>query len=576
MLVTLVIENLAIIDQLEIEFGPGLNVLTGETGAGKSIIAGALGLVLGARAQTEVVRHGAEEGRVEALFDIGARPDVAAALAAAGLPAEGGELLIRRVVSRSGRSRVYVNGGLATLQTLTGIVGPLVDVSSQHEQYTLLDTSTHLALLDGFGGLDGDRADVAAAWRELSALRRDLAQLRADRGDRAARVDYLRFQHDEIDGARLQPDEDETLQQERNRLRNAGELRSTAGEALETLYERGGALVQELERVRARLSRLGDLDASVAPLAARVEAARIELEDVAFELRAYRDEVEADPSRLQEVEDRLHLIRALARKHGPRVADILTRREEIAAELRGLETADDRCEALEREIAEREAGLLARARRLSERRREAAGRLEKGVQGTLGALAMERCRLRVTFLDQPAGAEALSADGIDRLELRVMTNTGEGYKPLARIASGGELSRILLALKRALTDAGVVATYVFDEVDSGIGGAVAETVGRLLAETAARHQVLCITHLPQVASFAQRHFRVAKHEHDGRTVTSVRTLSDDARVEEIARMLGGAKLTEKTRAAAAEMIRTAEQAGEEGAEQAAEQAGAVN
>ena len=560
MLSTLRIENLAIIDHLELDFAPGLNVLTGETGAGKSIIVGALGLVLGARATTETIRRGADGGQVEAIFDVSRRPGLRQALEDAGLGGggdeDGGELLVRRVLSRTGRSRVYINGCLATLQTLAAVVGPAVDVTSQHEQHSLLHPANHLALLDRFGALGEEREAYSRDYRRLLALRRDRERLVTDETERALRQDYLRFQLDEIDGAELAPGEDETLRSDRNKLRNAEELRGSASAAEHMLYEDEEAIVTQLGRVHTLLARLADLDEDVAPLAARVDGARVELEDVTWELRSYRDGIEADPGRLAELDERFELVRRLCRKHGPTVDAVLERREDLAGELDAIRTADERRGALEAEIAAAERSLLEVARRLSERRREVARRLERSVREGLSALAMEQCRLRVSFGERPSGAAGLSEDGVDQVELLVETNAGEGFAPLARIASGGELSRILLAAKRALTGAHDVATHIFDEVDAGVGGTVAEAVGKLLSETAHHHQVLCVTHQPQVACFGERHFHVGKTERDGRTVTEVRTLEEGDRAEEVARMLGGS-LTAKSRAHAEEMLRAA-------------------
>ena len=556
MLTTLRIENLAIIERLELDVGRGLNVLTGETGAGKSIIVGALGLVLGARATTEAIRRGADRGQVEALFDVADRPGVAVALDEAGLPPADGELLVRRVLSRAGRSRVYINGSLATLQTLGAVLGPLVDVTSQHEQHSLLNPANHLALLDAYGGLFGDRDAVATDFAALRALRQERDRLVVDASERAARQDYLQFQVDEIDAAELASGEDETLRADRNRLRNAEELRQGAAEGEQALYEGENAVVSELGRVHALLARLADLDGEAAPLAARIDEARIELEDVTWELRAYREKVASDPQRLEELDERLELLRRLCRKHGPTVDAVLERREELATELGALTSSDERRDELADEIAAAETELLERARALSERRREAARQLERAVREGLTALAMESCRLRVSFGDTEPGAAALCEHGIDRVELLVATNVGEGFNPLARVASGGELSRILLAMKRCLTGSQPVSTHVFDEVDAGIGGAVAEAVGRLLGETAAQTQVLCITHQPQVACFGDQHFHVGKQEVDGRTRTTVRVLDTAERTEEVARMLGGS-LTTKSRAHAQEMLREA-------------------
>lgn len=558
MITTLRITNLAIIDELEVELGPGLNVLTGETGAGKSIIVGALGLVLGARASTEALREGADEGRVEAVFDLGARPDVAARLEQYDLPAaEERELLVRRVITRAGRNRIYVNGSLTTLQTLAELAGPLVDVSGQHEQFSLLNPANHLLMLDEFGDLLGTRGVVGRKFGELSALRAELDELTQRDADRAAREDFLRFQVDEIDTAELHLGEDAELDEERNRLRNAEALRADSAAAAELLYEGRGAVTEQLDRARALLGRLAEMDPTTTGLAGRLDSARIELEDVAFELRRYHEGIEADPGRLDAVETRLDQLSRLGRKYGGDVAAILERRDELAAELDGIEHASERRTKLTEQIAEQEKALVALAEKLSEKRRAVAAQLEKEVTEGLDALAMERAQLRVRFHDVPPGAAGLSATGIDRVELMFSPNVGEGTKPLSRVASGGELSRILLALKRALRRVRPVATYVFDEVDTGIGGAVAESVGRLIAETASHHQVLAITHLPQVACYADHPFRVVKEESAGRTVTRVRPLDEHARKEEVARMLAGMNVTDKSRAHAEEMIRQA-------------------
>ncbi len=407
MLTLLRIENLAIIERLELEFGQGLHALTGETGAGKSIIAGALGLVLGDRATSDSIRHGVDSGLVEALFNIKERPDVQDQLRSFGLPEADDELLVRRVLSRSGRSRVFINGSLATLQCLSSITGPLVDMSRQHEQYSLINPNNQLGILDAFAGLEVALESYAADYRVLLALRRELDNLQADESERERRRDYLSFQVEEIDSAELEPGEDRTLGESLQRQRHAQELCVTAAEVIELLYERRDSAAALISRAREKLTRLADLDQTMAPLAGRLEAARIEVEDISYELRSYGEGLTADPQRLAELEERHELLKGLIRKHGPSVDAVLARRQELASELASLETADERRDELSERIRDHETKVLAAAREISACRRRAAAKLEGNVQETLKALAMGRCRLRVAFQDGPTGPEAL-------------------------------------------------------------------------------------------------------------------------------------------------------------------------
>ncbi len=560
MLCALRIRDLALIDELEIEFAPGLNVLTGETGAGKSIVVGALDLVLGGRSSVERIRRGAEQSVVEALYAVEGRADVAALCAEAGLPADPAELLVRRVLTTAGRSRAYVNGALANLATLTALTHPLVDLSGQHEQVSLLQTATHLRLLDGFAGLGDEVQRFGSDHDALEAARRECEALRTRERERAAREEFLRFQIDEIERAGLRGGEDAELERERAVLVHAERLRAHVQDALGYLGEGREAASGQVIRAQKEIARAGVHDASLAPLAARLDGLAIELDDLAAELHAYLGRVDVDPRRLEEIENRRAQIRALARKYGATVEQIVAQRDQLQAELASLQTADERVEALSAAIAERGQALLVRARELSLARNRAARRLETAVQDVLQSLAMAGCRFRVV-VEQPDGlADRPARHGLDRVEFRVATNVGEDEHPLARVASGGELSRILLAVKHALRAADRISTYVFDEVDAGIGGQVASVVGRRLAETSRRHQILCITHLPQIACYGDAHFVVAKGENAGRTVTTVRRLNDAERVEELARMLGGAVVTDRTRAAAAELLRAGREA----------------
>ncbi|GEJ55373.1 DNA repair protein RecN [Anaeromyxobacter diazotrophicus] len=553
MLTTLRISGLAVVDQVEVAFGPGLNVLTGETGAGKSILLQALHLVLGGRMSAEALREGADEAVVEALFELPARHPALARLEAAGLPvpAAGGEVLVRRVATRSGRGRAFVNGALCTVGMLEGALRGLVDLTGQHEHVALLDEASHLSLLDAFAGVDGEGgllASYRAAFQVLQTSLRRKAELLAAREERARRADWLAYQLREIDAAAPRPGEDAELDRERQVLAAAERLRAAAREAEAAVYAEEGSAAERVGRAARSLAEAVQLDPRLEPALALLRSAGAELDEAGRLLARYAEAVTGDPERLAEVVERLELLRALARKHGGSVAEALARAAAMRAELAQAEGAAGELERLER--AAEEAGRAARAlaAALSEARREAAAALGREVRQELAALAMARCRVSVEFL-APEGAvdaagAALGREGAERARILIAPNPGEPPRPLARVASGGELSRLLLALKRALARTDPVDTYVFDEVDAGIGGAVADAVGRLLSEVSRERQVVCVTHLPQVAAFADLHLRVEKRVQAGRTATGVVPLAaPDARRAELARMLAGATLT---------------------------------
>lgn len=562
MLATLRIRSFAIIDELEIELRPGLNVLSGETGAGKSIVVGALDLLLGARASADIVRQGASEAVVEGLFrldDARARE----ALAAMDLadPEDPGVLLVRRVVTRAGKNRIHANGNLATGAMLRDLTRHLVDLSSQHAQYALLDPAGHLEVLDRFAGLEAQRAAYAQDYEALRALEAERAALRRAERGRAEREDFLRFQHQELTEAALKPGEDDELEAERRRLANAERLRQGASTALDALEGGRSSVASGLVAAERALRDLVAMDGSLAGLRARVESARIDVEDVAFEVRRYSGAVDGDPGRLAAVDERLDLIRRLKRKYGATIDEILARMAEIGAELDRFESAEERLGELDRAIVKARGRAIQAGDALSTARREASVRLSHLVEDELVSLAMGRCRVRAAV--EPAGATpeaSLGPAGMDAVELMVATNAGEPFKPLARSASGGELSRILLALKGVLLSSDPVPTSIFDEVDAGVGGAVAEILGRKLKRASVGRQVLCITHLPQVAAYADHHLRVEKRDVDGRTVTHVCPLDAEGRAEEIARMLGGVTITRRTQEHAHEMLRNAAEA----------------
>lgn len=549
MLLTLSIRDVAIIDRLEIEFGEGFNVLTGETGAGKSIVMDAVGLLLGDRANPELVRAGCEEAAVEAFFDLAARADLQAALADAGFPS-GEELVLRRVVSRAGRSRAYVNGALATLAQLQPLAERLVSVCGQHEHQALTSREAHLPLVDSFAGLDPLRAEYAgcfSAWRTCSE---QLARLTEAERERAQRLDLLRFQAREIAEARLHPDEEGELTAERLLLLNAERLAAAAGGGYEALYGADGAVCEVLGRVAGELEGLAAVDPLMGQWGGALRQALYGVEDVAAQLRAHLERISFEPGRQAQVEERLAQLANLRRKYGATIAEILERQAGIAAEVDQLEHAEETRAALEAERERQLTLLRAAGARLSAARQAAGARLGAAMQQELAELAMPGARfdVQLTALAEPGPS------GLERGEFLLAPNRGESLLPLAKIASGGELSRILLALKRIAPGSEQVPTVIFDEVDAGIGGATATAVGAKLRAVSRSAQVLCVTHLPQVAAGADRHFLVAKREAGGRTVTAVERLAGEGRVLEMARMLGGAQVTERTLAHARELI----------------------
>jgi len=561
MLLQLDVANLVLIEEEHLELGPGFHVLTGETGAGKSMLVDALGLVLGVRARPDWVRAGAKEAEVSALFDIGADAEILQVLEGFGIPVENGELVVRRIVQGEGRSRAYLNGRMATASQLQE-VGPLLcDIASQHESVRLTDAATHGAYLDAYAGLDGMRVVLAATFQELSALERRRETLQSKLRTRAEQEDYLSFQLREIDELDPKEGEETDLLQRRGRLRHAGRLSKATREAADRLYESESAICDELHRISGELAQAAELDGSLAPLARTVDAARAELADAARELGRYAEGVEANPAELAEIEDRTFRLQKLLRKHGPTTTELLAERTRIAAELRQLEGGNEELAVVVAALEAKLEEAALHARRLSLARRAAAEALADAIGRELGKLAMGRARVVVDVGELPVEKGALVVDGarlgpygIDRVEFLIAPNPGESPKPLRRIASGGELSRALLALKRVLAEKGPRGTYVFDEVDAGVSGAVAEVIGQSIREIAAHRQVLCITHLPQIAALADVHWVVEKTERDGRTHTTVRKIDPSERIDEVARMIGGVKVGQAARSAALELL----------------------
>jgi DNA repair protein RecN (Recombination protein N) len=557
MLKLLRINNIAIIAELELEFGSGLTLLTGETGAGKSILIDALGLLFGARASPELIRTGEERAVVEAVFESNA---AAQASEAHGLPVDGDEVVLRREIHVSGKGKATVNGALVPVAVLRELAPELAAIHGQHEPQGLLDPETHLNVLDRHAGLAEDAETLVAPFRRLREVEAELEALRKDRREAERRREMLEYQAAEVEKAGLTPGEEESLRQEKQIQASAGRLAELSGDAYRLLYDDEDAVVSRLGQVYRKVEELAAIDPRLAPHVEAKTAVRASLDDLALFLRDYREGLQVSPGRLDEIESRLALIERLKRKYGATVDEVVAFGQRCRADLASLGSPEEREASLQREREELTGKYLAAARTLSRRRRTAARELEKKMQAELGQLAMEKTRFRVQFQPDVAGDDdgaVWTERGLETAEFLISPNPGEEMRSLARIASGGELSRILLALKSVAThdDPEEGRTLVFDEVDAGIGGRVAEVVGRKLRTIAAKHQVLCVTHLPQIASMADRHLVVRKRVERGRTVTDVRPLEGGERVEEVARMLGGETVTETARRHAREMVK---------------------
>ena len=508
MLLSLTIDNVVLIEHQVLELGSGFNVLTGETGAGKSMVVDALALVLGGRARPEIVRGGTREAEVAALFEIEPGSRVSAKLEAAGVPCDG-ELVVRRVVQAEGRSRAFLNGKLSTASQLAELGPDLCDIASQHESVSLTDPATHLEYLDAYGRLESMRDELGEKVAELASVVREIHRVRDAERDRAEREDFLAFQLREIEELDPSPGEETTLESERARLRHAEKLSNATQGAADRLYEGEDAVCDQLARISTDLDAAAAIDPSLATVARSVEDARSELADAARALGRYASGIESNPERLAEIDDRWFRLQKLLRKHGPTTTELLAYRDDLKRQVAELAGADQLRGELD---AKREACLTAvsaEARKLSRKRREAAAKLADAIGRELGGLGMGRARVVVEVSPVPApqagelpavdGAR-LTSTGIDRVEFLIAPNKGEDPRPLRRIASGGELSRALLALKRVLAEKGPAGLYVFDEVDAGVSGAIAEVIGRAIADVAQHRQVLCITHLPQIAA----------------------------------------------------------------------------
>lgn len=536
MLEILRIQNIALIDEVEVEFRGGFNALTGETGAGKSILMGALNLVLGARASSEYLREGAERASVEALFRVekpGRR--LTALLREHEIDMEDGTLLLARTVHADGRSKAYAGGVMIPVSVLATIGDELVDLHGQHEHQSLLKADRQMDLLDAFAGAEALAEQTADAVSQLRTVEKVIASLETDDRERARQLEFLRFEVAEIDAAGLTPGEEEEVRSRLNLITNAEAIHNQATLAYGLLYEsEEGPAIDRLDAGLLQIEGLAAIDERFQPLAEQLQGARATVDAVAQEVRAFTERTEFDPQELEELNQRKTLLQTLKRKYGATVADILAYREKSAAEIAAYDQRDERLEALRQQRDQLQARARAAAEKLSTKRRSAAEKLGKQVSAALQDLGMKGARFDTQFetID-------LSAAGIDRVEFMLAANAGERGKPLRHVASGGEISRIMLALKVVFAGADAIATLVFDEIDAGVGGAVARKVAEKIAQLAKSHQVICITHIAQIAAVARAHFSVSKKVQKGRTTSTVTEVAGQARVEEVARLLDG-------------------------------------
>jgi len=563
MLRELSIRNFAIIDDLNIRFSDGLTVLSGETGAGKSIIINAVNLLLGRSATARMVRTGAETAELEALFEIAPKSRVAQLMTEQGYdPSEG--LLIRRIISKNERHRIYINGRLSTIQILDSVTENLASISGQHVHQGLLKEEQHLIILDQFAGLVPMRNELAGLYNEIVPLVKKLKELNSVKDRRTEQIEYLTYQKKEIIDAAIKSGEDASLEQDRTRLKNRETLFEAVNGSIEELYSAQGSVTERLGIVRKNLNKASRLDPELSTKEASVAEAVYSIEETANSLRAYLAKIETDEKVLEAVEARIDVLNKLKRKYGGSLQAVFEQLDAIRMELSGIENLSETIDETQKKLGLLHKGLAACARELSGRRRESAKDFALKVAKELSTLKMPRTKFEVSLQTQPASDSAdlffttagsiINETGIDRALFLIAPNVGETLKPLSGIASGGELSRVILALKALLAGTESVETIVFDEVDAGIGGGVAEVVGRKMASLARHHQIICITHLPQIAKFGDHHLRISKHVSGGRTRTTITPLAENERVEEIARMLGGEEITRATIAHAREML----------------------
>ena len=557
MLSLLKIKNIALIDELEIEFARGLNLLTGETGSGKSIIVDSLGALTGERVSSDLIKEGATQAQIEGLFTLQANADLHQTFYESGIELDDADeidLIVRRELAANGRNRIFVNNQLVTQNFLKKIGAFLVDIHGQGEQTTLFNPANHLEILDEYAGLQNERERVAEKYAEMASIRRELENLREDEAQKLQLLDILQFQVDEIKKVNLQPDEEDSLEEEKRRLNNVEKLSTLSDEAYALLYENEEATLTTLEKAIRRINELTEYESSFREYEEGLNSAQAVLEDLAFGVRDFRGSLEFSPERLEEIENRLAEISRLKRKYGGTVETVLAHLKESEERLKNIETAELREEELRKKLNLASDAYLQKAQDLHDKRAKAARKFEKGVEANLKAVALEKARFEVRIEAEKENEKRFTAKGFNYIEFYFSANVGESPKPLARVASGGEASRLMLILKTTAKAGNAEKAVVFDEIDVGIGGRIAEAVGLKLKELSKRQQVLCVTHQPQVASLANHHYLVEKEMSKNQTRINVKELKETEKVEEIARMLAGEKITDTARQHAKEML----------------------
>jgi len=555
MLSLLKIKNIALIDELAIEFGEGLNLLTGETGSGKSIIVDSLGALTGERVSNDIIKEGERSASIEGLFAVEIGDELRTMLDDGGVEIDN-ELIIRRELSLTGKNRVFINGQLVTQGFLKSIGAFLVDIHGQGEQAALYDVENHIELLDGFASVEFQKEKVAAAFVTWSAVKSEIASLEKDTAEKLQLLDILRFQTNEIKAAGLQSGEDAELEEEKLRLNNIEKLTTLSAEAFDLLYDDPTSTAVTLEKAERKINELSEFESRFGEYAEGLKAARAVIDDLANEVRGFSSHLEFSPERLNEIENRLAEITRLKRKYGDSIDAVLEHLATSESRLQNIETAEFREEELNKKLAELREAYVRQASELHKARKAAAARFEKTVEESLKAVAMENARFEVR-IEASENDNSFTAKGFDAVEFYFSANPGESPKPLVRVASGGEASRLMLVVKTVSHSDDIKKTSVFDEVDVGIGGRVAEAVGRKLKSLSATQQVLCVTHQPQIASLADHHFIVEKETVSGRTLVKARALTQTEQVEEIARMLAGEQITDQARENARVMLASA-------------------
>jgi DNA repair protein RecN (Recombination protein N) len=549
-LLGLTLKNFTIIEDLSVSLSSGLNIITGETGAGKSIIVDAINIILGDKAPAENIKTGKEETHIEALFDISKDETIKERLVTSGFDIKSGELLIKRIIYRNSRSRVFINGSLSTLTLLSTITQGLVDIFSQHEHQSLLREDNHLKIVDDFGKTGDEASHLRYIYQYYSSIKKELDDLEQSKKDKVEKEDYLKFQLNEIENAALTIGEDERLGEEKLKLVNAERLEASASSAYEELYEKENSVLGTLQKLSNDFKEIAKIDPKLNEVAESIEKGMLQLEEAAFSIRDYTTELSSDSQTLEVIEDRIHLINSLKRKYGDTIEQIIQKRDEIEQEVSNIENFDERVRLLSEESEKVMGELLQLARTLSKTRKQSSKKLSEMLEQELKEVGIKGGKFHIQFNDK-----VISSSGIDAVSFLFSANPGEDPKPLNKVASGGELSRIMLVLKEVIARVEGGSVIIFDEADSGVGGAIAEAVGQKIRNLSRSYQVICITHLPQVAKFADSHLSVSKTHNDNKTQVTIKNLDENERVVELARMIGGFNITQKTLDTAQEMLK---------------------